>query len=318
MSTAPPKAPVDVAVGVLVRADGHVLLAQRPEGKPYAGWWEFPGGKLEAGETVEAALARELEEELGLVIGPAYPWVTVGYVYPHATVRLHFCRCFAWQGEPESRERQAFAWSDPAQCTQSPLLPATVPAIKWLQLPDEYAISAAGALGVEPFLDRLAARLAGGLRLVQLREPTLSGSAFEDLFVRALALTRSHGARLLVNSGHPRGYWTRADGVHLRAADAAALAQRPELPWVGVSCHTKDEVAHAGALGADFAVLGAVRQTATHPGQPAIGWDGFRERVQGNPIPVYALGGLSKADGWTALAAGAHGVAAVRAAWAPG
>lgn len=316
MTAAAPKSPVDVAVGVLVRADGHVLLAQRPEGKPYAGWWEFPGGKLEAGETVEAALARELEEELGLLIGPAYPWVTVGYVYPHATVRLHFCRCFAWQGEPESREMQAFAWSDPARCTQSPLLPATVPAIRWLQLPDEYAISAAGALGVEPFLDRLGARLAGGLALVQLREPALSGPVFEDLFRRALALTRRHSARLIVNSRHPAEYWSRAEGVHLRAADAATLTRRPDVPWVGVSCHTREDLARAGAMGADFAVLGAVRETTTHPGQPAMGWEGFRHEVEGNPIPVYALGGLSMEDRWTALSAGAHGVAAVRAAWA--
>jgi 8-oxo-dGTP diphosphatase len=121
----------EVAVGVLVQPDGHYLLAQRPAGKPYEGYWEFPGGKLEPGETVEAALERELHEELGIVVTACHRWHTLEHDYPHAYVRLYFCKVTAWTGEPHGREGQAFVWQRlPADV--SPLLPATIPVLKWL------------------------------------------------------------------------------------------------------------------------------------------------------------------------------------------
>jgi 8-oxo-dGTP diphosphatase len=121
---------VDVAVGILQRpSDGQLLLAQRPAGKPYAGWWEFPGGKLERGESVEQALARELHEELGIVIGQSSAYDAVEYDYPHAQVRLHFRLITDWQGEPLSREGQALIWQLPGAITVSPLLPASIPVI---------------------------------------------------------------------------------------------------------------------------------------------------------------------------------------------
>jgi 8-oxo-dGTP diphosphatase len=127
---------VDVAVGILRRADGSVLFAQRPEGKPYAGWWEFPGGKLESGESVEAALARELLEELGVVIERSEALTTIAFSYPHARVRLHF-RCVSrWQGEPQSREGQALSWETPSRVAVSPLLPASLPVIEQLAAGD--------------------------------------------------------------------------------------------------------------------------------------------------------------------------------------
>jgi len=121
----------EVAVGVLVQHDGRYLLAQRPAGKPYEGYWEFPGGKLEPGETVEAALARELHEELGIDVQASHRWHVLEHDYPHAYVRLYFCKVTAWDGEPHGREGQAFAWQTlPADV--SPLLPATIPVLEWL------------------------------------------------------------------------------------------------------------------------------------------------------------------------------------------
>ncbi|SEJ70734.1 NUDIX domain-containing protein [Paraburkholderia diazotrophica] len=121
----------EVAVGVLVQPDGRYLLAQRPAGKPYEGYWEFPGGKLEPGESVEAALARELHEELGIDVQSSHRWHVLEHDYPHAYVRLYFCKVTAWHGEPHGREGQAFAWQAlPAQV--SPLLPATIPVLEWL------------------------------------------------------------------------------------------------------------------------------------------------------------------------------------------
>jgi 8-oxo-dGTP diphosphatase len=124
------RVPVDVAVGVLVDPQGRFLLTSRPEGKVYAGYWEFPGGKLEAGETVEAALKRELHEEIGIEIGEVQPWRVEIVDYEHARVRLHFCKVFDWHGEFEMRERQAMAWQDlPVQV--APVLPGTLPVLAW-------------------------------------------------------------------------------------------------------------------------------------------------------------------------------------------
>ena len=125
------RTPVDVAVGVLIDGEGRFLLTSRPAGKVYAGHWEFPGGKLESGETVDAALRRELVEELGITIGAAQPWKVEIVDYPHARVRLHFCKVFAWQGAFEMREAQQMAWQQ-LPVTVSPVLPGTVPVLAWL------------------------------------------------------------------------------------------------------------------------------------------------------------------------------------------
>ena len=124
------RVPVDVAVGVLVDGDGRFLLTSRPKGKVYAGYWEFPGGKLEAGETVEAALKRELHEEIGIDIGDVQPWRVEIVDYEHARVRLHFCKVFDWRGDFEMRERQAMAWQD-LPVRVAPVLPGTLPVLAW-------------------------------------------------------------------------------------------------------------------------------------------------------------------------------------------
>jgi len=130
LSASSERTPVDVAVGVLINRDGRFLLTSRPEGKVYAGYWEFPGGKLEAGESVEQALRRELHEELGITIAAAQPWKIELMDYAHARVRLHFCKVFEWSGEFEMREQQAMAWQTlPVDVT--PVLPGTVPVLEW-------------------------------------------------------------------------------------------------------------------------------------------------------------------------------------------
>ncbi len=126
-----PRAPVEVAVGVLIDADGRFLLTSRPPGKVYAGHWEFPGGKVEPGESIEQALRRELIEELGVTIGPAEPWKIELFDYPHARVRLHFCRVRQWSGDFEMREGQQMAWEQ-LPVRSAPVLPGTVPVLGWL------------------------------------------------------------------------------------------------------------------------------------------------------------------------------------------
>ncbi|MEA3119550.1 MAG: 8-oxo-dGTP diphosphatase [Paraburkholderia sp.] len=129
---AKPSRPVtEVAVGILVQPDGRYLLAQRPSGKPYEGYWEFPGGKIEIGETVETALARELYEELGIDVEECHRWHTLEHDYPHAYVRLYFCKVTRWRGEPHGREGQAFSWQD-LPVAVAPLLPAAIPVLERL------------------------------------------------------------------------------------------------------------------------------------------------------------------------------------------
>ena len=137
MSAPSERTPVDVAVGVLINADGEFLLTSRPAGKVFAGCWEFPGGKIEVGESVAQALARELHEELGIAIGTAQPWKVELMDYPHARVRLHFCKVFEWRGAFEMREQQAMAWQTlPVQVF--PVLPGTIPVLEWFALERGY------------------------------------------------------------------------------------------------------------------------------------------------------------------------------------
>jgi 8-oxo-dGTP diphosphatase len=326
----------DVAAGLVLRADGMLLLGQRPTGKPWPGWWELPGGKLEPGETVLQALARELREEIGICVTKARPWVTYVHRYPKTTVRLAFCQVTGWEGEPRGLEEQALRWVDPKEALQHALrqsdrldplapeegqvLPATIPPLRWLQLPTTYGITSIGSPeGLPGFLARLDAALANGLELVQLREPAWpDGAAAASLHAAMQEIARrcrAAGARLLVNSTHPEAWWREAGGVHLRASDAALLQARPALrdgALVGVSAHDNAEVVHAREIGADFAVLGHVLETPSHPGQPGIGWEGFAAGIRDAGLPVFALGGQSPATREIAREHGAHGIAGIR------
>ena len=306
-------APVDVAAAVLIRPDGRALLARRPAGKVYAGYWEFPGGKVESGEPVDHALAREIREELGIEIGRAYPWITRVFVYPHATVRLHFHRVYAWRGEPHALEHEVIAWQHPGAVEVAPMLPANGPVLRALSLPDEYAITRIGELGEEAFFSRLQTRLKSGLKLIQVREKEFSRNALQAVARRVIELARPNGAKVLVNSHIDLAVEIGADGVHLTSSQL--LATRPDLPWCGASCHSREELRRAESLGADFAVVGPVRATPSHPASAPLGWERFREIVSSSSIPVYALGGLASSDLEQAKASGAHGLAMVRGAW---
>jgi len=298
---------VEVAAAVIERADGSFLLAQRPAGKVYAGWWEFPGGKVEAGEPAAAALARELHEEIGIEVVKAYPWVSRVHVYEHAVVMLHFYRVVEWRGEPHAREGQALAWQRLGEPVLEPMLPANGPVIASLALPLEYAITDAESLGLEGMLAYAELRLEQGLRMIQVRD---KGFSERDLLISELQEKAArHGARVLVNGG------PAADGIHYTAAQLMKLKARPLPVLSGASCHTVQELGHAMAIGLDFAVLGPVLPTATHPRAKTLGWDGFTRIAQNASIPVYAIGGLRRQDMDEAREAGAHGLAMIRGSW---
>ncbi|HKB60752.1 MAG TPA: Nudix family hydrolase [Gallionellaceae bacterium] len=312
---------IEVAAAVVQREDGSFLLAQRPPDKIWAGYWEFPGGKIEPGESPYHALVRELREELGIETETAHPWITRVFAYPHGTVRLHFFRVTRWRGDPHPHEGQQFSWHWPSGAPRKgmppaePILPANGPVLRALELPALYAISNVKELGEPAFLARLKAALANGLRLVQLREKDLSGEAVRALALRMLPIMREHGAKLIVNGDVELAQQIGADGVQLSASQLAALKQRPDVEWCAASCHDAAELQRAEALGCDFAMLSPVLPTQSHPGAPALGWERFGELVQGCAIPVYALGGLQLPDMETAWRHGAHGVALLRQAW---
>ncbi len=306
---------VEVAAAVLQKTDGTFLLAQRPADKIWAGHWEFPGGKVEPGESARDALVRELHEELGIAVETAYPWLTRVFTYPHATVRLNFFRITAWQGEPHPHEGQQFSWQLAHEVSVKPLLPANAPIIRALELPPLYAISNVKELGEAEFLLRLEASLNKGLRMVQLREKNLARAELRALALKMLPLMKRHGARLLINAEIELARELGADGVHLNAAQLASLPQRPELPWCAASCHNAEELRRAQELGCDFAVLSPVLPTLSHPGEPTLGWEKFAEIVRSSAVPVYALGGMTSASMQQAWQHGAHGIALLRQAW---
>jgi 8-oxo-dGTP diphosphatase len=306
---------VGVAAAVLRRADGRVLLACRPASKVYAGYWEFPGGKVEQGETDQQALEREIREELAIEVTACRPWVTQVYTYPHATVRLQFFIVTAWDGEPQAVEHSGLSWQLPQAIDLAPLLPANGPILRGLLLPEEYAISNAAEMGRDAFLQALRRRVTGGLRLLQLREMAYSLEAMTELAEAAMAILHPCGGKLLINNDIALAHRVGADGVHLTARQAASLRERPDLALVGVSCHNRDELQQAQRLAADFAVLGPVQRTATHPEREPMGWEGFAQAIVGSSIPVFALGGLQRSDCNLAWQNGAHGLAMIRGSW---
>ena len=313
---------IDVAVGVILRPDGTVLLGNRPADKPWPGWWELPGGKLEPGETVMQALVRELREEIGITVTFAQPWVTYVHTYPTTTVRLAFCRITGWEGEPVGLENQELRWVDikTAHKDIPQLLPATFPPLRWLNLPDFYAISSANSPEeFSAFLNKLDHGLANGLKLLQWREPSWPEGPDSSTCHQALqeVIRRCHAAnaRVLVNSVHPLEWAQQADGLHLRSDDAHAHQLRPELAkhqLLAVSTHHEEDLARARELEADFVVLGPVLETASHPGITGMGWEKFAQLNQQAGMPVFALGGQSAATLPVALSVGGHGVAGIR------
>jgi 8-oxo-dGTP diphosphatase len=309
------RAIVRVAAAILHRSDGKVLLAQRLPGTPYPGFWEFPGGKLEPGESAHDALLRELEEELGIVVTRAAPWLTQRYDYPHAHVELEFFRVFEWRGEPHGRDGQAIAWQQPAAIAVTPLLPANASVLRALVLPAVYAISMAEDLGEPEFLARARAALETGLKLIQLREKSFAPGRLRALTEKLLAISARYGARVLLNGDADTARELGCAGVHWSAARLLAARSRPDDMLCAASTHDAAELEQAATLGVDWVVLGPVRQTPTHPDARPLGWQRFAELAAGSPMPVYALGGLSAEDLDVAVAHGAHGVALRRAAW---
>ena len=306
---------VAVAVAILIKPNGEFLLAQRPVGKVYAGWWEFPGGKVEPNESVIEALKRELHEELGIDITQAYPWLTIRHTYEHANVRLHVYRVSQWKGEPHGKEDQAFQWQSISNLTVSPLLPAAAPMIKALALPSVYAITDATELGEVEFFLRLDRAFDNGLKMIQVREKNFTADQLTSFAQKVTAKAHARNAKVLFNADMGLANTLRADGVHLTSAQLMELKTRPDFPLVGASCHNQIELRHAEKLGCDFVVLGPIKPTQSHPDIKTLGWENAAKLIEDYSVPVYALGGIQQTDIETAWIHNFHGVAMQRNIW---
>ncbi|MBZ2189673.1 Nudix family hydrolase [Alcanivorax sp. JB21] len=288
--------------------DGSILLSQRPAHKHQGGRWEFPGGKVEPGETLDAALARELEEELGLRVTACRPFMTIEHDYPELSVRLCFREVTAFTGVPHGREGQPVHWFAPSQLAELTFPEANRPVVSALALPDRLLILPDPLPPAWP--QQLASALASGIELVYLR-----GITDEPLLRRLVAACHAGGARALVADSVPLAQAVGADGVHLRSQTGMRLDHRPDSPLVSMACHNAAELAHAEQLGVDLALLSPVLPTPTHPDAPALGWDALRQLAEGRACAVYALGGVGANDLDTARQHGARGIAGIRAFW---
>lgn len=307
---------ITAAVGILQRGDGGVFIQRRQRDNPhYPGYWEFPGGKVEEGETPAQALARELREEVGIEADAARlrAWLVRRHQYEHALVTLHFFRVGQWQGQPLNREGQQWEWRQSGEKPPQ-LLPANECLWKWLALPPRCVVSAAEVIGVEETLARLP-QVAAAPVLLQLRDKNLPAAQRRLLAEKMARQVQGSGGLLVVNDDEQLAREVGADGVHLSARRLMAAAARPPFEWAGASCHSAAELAQAQALELDYAVLSPVCKTLTHVDAPPLGWEGFAAHAQGSAIPLYALGGLAPGDLSTALSRGAHGIAMMRQGW---
>ena len=324
---------IEVAVAAIVNERNQVLISLRPQHAHQGGLWEFPGGKLEAGESVEQALRREIREELGLSIGPARPLIGIEHDYGDRRVRLHVWRVEHTDADglpgETGLEGQPLRWQAVGALDAAGFPAADAAIITALQLPGRYLISG-DYDSPDDFTRRLQNALQAGIRLVQLRLKDVDAADCRALVASADRLCAAAGARLMLNVGAhclpACEAWLGARiGLHLTASalagaevvtlSGAIRRYKARGALLAASCHSTDELARARALGCDFAVLSPVRPTATHPRARPMGWAAFADHVAGCNMPVYALGGLAEADLPEAWRHGAQGIAGIRFGW---
>lgn len=318
-----------MAAAVIQDGQGRVLLTRRPAHLHLGGLWEFPGGKLEPGESIAAGLARELQEELGIEVLHHRPLIRARHSYPERRVLLDVQLLLEWRGEPRGREGQALAWVDKEVLTKQlqaqvhdlagdwPMPAADIPVLRALLLPERYLIASWPGAAPEAYLHRLEQALAGGISLVQFRPEGMSPKVVPDLWPRVQRVCRQYRARLLCNSAWRAALIGSAPiGLHLTSRDLMSAQGRPKgIALVAASCHGPAELAQAQRLGLDFAVLSPVLPTASHPGAPHIGWGTFAAWVDEVALPVYALGGVGGLAPAKAWQRGAQGIAGITGLW---
>jgi len=307
---------VHVAAAVIKNSAGEIFIAKRPDDKHQGGLWEFPGGKVEPGEAVETALARELEEELGIQIKAATPLITIPYHYPDKSVLLDVFVVSKFDGEPFGREGQPVKWVSDDQLREHQFPAANKPIVTAAVLPDRIAITGS-ASSVEEYQSRLRKLLDDGVRYVMLRAPSLDEEKLEELYRALHPIAHSNGAVLALNTSLELANKLDAEALHLSSIRLSQLQSREQFKGrlLSASCHNQAELECAEAKALDFALLSPVAETSSHPETSPIGWQAFSETVLEIKMPVFALGGMRVSDIETAQSAGGQGVAAISEWW---
>ncbi|WP_068829593.1 Nudix family hydrolase [Pseudomonas sp. BMS12] len=308
---------VHVAAAVIRGADDLVLIARRAADQHQGDLWEFPGGKVEAGEQVRDALARELNEELGIDVEVARPLIQVQHDYPDKQVLLDVWEVSAFSGEPHGAEGQPLAWVSSRELLDYEFPAANQPIVAAARLPDHYLITPDG---LEPgeLLAGVRAAVAAGIRLIQLRAPNMFDAQYRDLAVDIQGLCAGKAQLMLKGPLEWLGDFPAA-GWHLTAEQLRKYAAHgrpfPGQRWLAASCHGAEELALAARMGVDFVTLSPLQATQTHPEAAPLGWDAAAELLRGSNIPAFLLGGVGPQDRERAWQTGAQGVAGIRAFW---
>lgn len=299
-----------VAVGVIFNQHQHVLISRRAKSSHQGGLWEFPGGKVEAGESVQACLARELDEELGIRVVQARPLIQVRHDYPDLKVLLDVWKVTQFAGQPRPRERQPLQWVPTDRLHDYDFPEANQVIIKAIQLPDYYAI--VNGNSAPELLKRIESLLSKDIKLIQLRVKSMQASEFNQLIEDSRSYCKSYQAELLFNSALFKHPVRPGVSLHLTSQDLKQMKCRPHgIKLLAASCHNQEELAAAERLGVDFAVLSPVCPTASHPDSKPMGWPAFTELLEQVNIPIYALGGMRFEDLHQVQQCGGQGIAGI-------
>ncbi|SEG70665.1 Nudix family hydrolase [Marinobacterium lutimaris] len=315
---------IHVVAAVIVGAAGQILIAKRPSDKHQGGLWEFPGGKVEPGEPVQVALARELDEELGIRVDKARPLIRISHHYPDKSVLLDVWRVDGFTGDAHGKEGQPVRWVGPAQLNDYEFPAANRPIVSAAQLPPRLWIT--GSLEDETadsvkqrMLNAVdSAGLASGSVQFMLRDPLLDEERLGDLFQRLLPWCEEQGYPLILNASIHLANKLGAERLHLNSARLNELHEPEQFAgrWLSASCHNEAELVRAAELGLDFVTLSPVNETPSHRGAATLGWSGFFDLSEKAVIPVYALGGMSGKELPGAWQQGAQGIASISEWWA--
>ena len=308
---------VHVAAAVIRDSAGKILIARRADTQHQGGLWEFPGGKVEDGEAVEAALGRELQEELGIQVTAARPLIKVRHDYPDKQVLLDVWEVSGFTGEPHGAEGQPLAWVSARELAGYEFPAANQPIVAAARLPSEYLITPEG-LETPALLRGMQKAIANGTRLLQLRAPNGYDPQYRDLAVDAVGLCAGKAQLMLKGPFEWLGDFPSA-GWHITAAQLRKYADKgrplPASRWLAAFCHNAEELSLAERMGVDFVTLSPVQPTQTHPDAEPLGWEQARQLIAHFSKPVFLLGGVGPDQRQQAWDAGAQGVAGIRAFW---
>lgn len=310
---------IHVAVAIIVNKNNEILISQRPADAHQGGLWEFPGGKLEAGETVEQALVRELAEELSIQLNSYRPLIKVTHHYPDKSVLLDVWKVDEHHGNAIGNEGQPVRWLAVDKLDAREFPAADVPIIQALRLPEHYLITGRFDTAKQ-FEQHFTHAMERGIKLVQLRLTNAWLQAgniklADEVIEISKRLAIQSNARLMFNLPEEICEAVKPECIHLNSQNLKLLNERPDCDLLSASCHTIEDMQKAEELGANFIVLSPVQVTSTHPDATPLGWNKFAAMISDTNLPVYALGGVTRDDTRQAWLSGGQGIAAISALW---